>query len=376
MRSPKTLSKFLPAAALALTLISCKGNDDTDPPPVEPECTQDSDCASNDCNETTGQCVDLPSSDCVQVAIEDLAVTGSQEGYIAYEGAPSVEVDASNGNDIFSIQFYQLDGFSTTGAIDLASAGINDNYATCTECVLVYADIDDEAQTQGKIYFQEAGTLNLSLDPYQLNLSGSLEGLKLIEVTINGDTYESTPVANGSCIELVSAQTLSYTGWTCDYATTYGTGGDCDCECGAAVDPDCQVASPTVAGCEAGETCGGEGMCIPACDLYTPTACTTGTCVSGDVLIGSAVDYCETNAALIDTATIGTTCVDQINTYFCAANAGLAMGVCVADEEGVYQCEQACRTETSATDCPANFTCTAFFEGTTAGSCKANPTLL
>jgi hypothetical protein len=50
--------------------------------------------------------------------------------------------------------------------------------------------------------------------------------------------------------------------WSCDLES-FGSGGPCDCECGA-VDPDCSLPSRPVLGCQAEMICGSEGTCIPA----------------------------------------------------------------------------------------------------------------
>src|SRR5690606_33482266 len=48
--------------------------------------------------------------------------------------------------------------------------------------------------------------------------------------------------------------------WRCD-PSAYGTGGSCDCECGA-VNPDCTLPSRPVAGCQGDMICGEDGRCV------------------------------------------------------------------------------------------------------------------
>lgn len=59
--------------------------------------------------------------------------------------------------------------------------------------------------------------------------------------------------------------------WFCN-ATYYGTGDDCDCDCGA-FDPDCADLSLRIYGCAAGEVCDAQGQCSterrPAPDAWT-----------------------------------------------------------------------------------------------------------
>ena len=357
------LNKFAPSIVLPFFLLAAAGCPGSDPDPLPPPPPP-------------------PPPGCTAITVDGIALARTQEGYTSYEGAPNPGVDGA-APDFFSLQFYQLEGFVTDGTVDL-TAGANANYATCTECALVYGDIDQENQTTGKIYYQSAGSLTLTADPYKLNLQGTITGLKLIEVTINEETFESTAVAGGGCIEVSGTFTMDYAGWSCDYDTTFGTDdpngeppvdGACDCECGEVTDPDCAQFSPTVNGCEAAETCGGGGTCIAACDIYTPTACTTGTCVSRNALVqfggvGSPVDYCESNGDLIDTAAIGVICADQDSTFFCGVDAGIAKGICALNGAD-YMCEKACRI--GGTDCAGNETCTPLDTDAPTGTCRPTP---
>jgi hypothetical protein len=84
------------------------------------------------------------------------------------------------------------------GTIDLA-AGVNQNYSTCSQCVLLRQDAVGE--TPSKLFFQDQGTLFLSTAPGADPLPVAFQNLRLIEVTINGETVESTPVPNGECYE-------------------------------------------------------------------------------------------------------------------------------------------------------------------------------
>jgi len=60
-------------------------------------------------------------------------------------------------------------------------------------------------------------------------------------------------------------------GWTCN-VTYYGTRDGCDCNCGVR-DPDCDVAEQTLLGCEAGQTCGADGRCGSASRVPAAWTC-------------------------------------------------------------------------------------------------------
>ncbi len=99
------------------------------------------------------------------------------------------------------------------------SAGDNSNYETCTECVILYRDLkknDKEEYVPAGIMFQKSGSLEI-IDGKMIEVSltdGSkksiigpesnmeIKNLVLEEVTINEETFKSTPVPNGECLEL------------------------------------------------------------------------------------------------------------------------------------------------------------------------------
>ena len=101
--------------------------------------------------------------------------------------------------DVFGIDLFQtLDGTAVTGTYDL-SAGTNKSYLDCTECVRVWQDHDNKDKV--KIFFQESGTLVISEVDKNNQIKGTLSA-KLVEVTVDPDTREATPVEGGECIAI------------------------------------------------------------------------------------------------------------------------------------------------------------------------------
>ncbi len=95
--------------------------------------------------------------------------------------------------DDFQIEFYN----PAVGTFNLAS-GIETNFATCEHCVLLSEDIQG---VQGlKSYFPDAGALTISTAPGPQELAIALSGLRLVEVTIDPNTFISTPVPGGACL--------------------------------------------------------------------------------------------------------------------------------------------------------------------------------
>ena len=97
---------------------------------------------------------------------------------------------------------------SDTGTFDLTSVGVNDNYASREQCVLVHGDQTDTGST--KRYYPIAGTMDVAAgDPKSGTVSFTLTDVRLVEVTVDvGGTWSSTPVEGGDCLEL--SGTTSY----------------------------------------------------------------------------------------------------------------------------------------------------------------------
>jgi hypothetical protein len=126
----------------------------------------------------------------------------------------------------------------TVGDHDLGT-GDNTNYKTCTECVLIRADVVDGSYT--KFYFQKEGNLKIdSFDDDTNAIKGSISA-KFAEVEIANDAT-STFKTNGGCFEIESGSF------------------ECVPECGD------RVCGPNGCGgtcgeCE-GQACNAEGQCV------------------------------------------------------------------------------------------------------------------
>ena len=89
------------------------------------------------------------------------------------------------------------------GPIDLGAGG-QENYETCTHCVTSFVDIDAENEAYGSDLFQASGTLEIDAATPLSGLAPTitLTNLRLITVTIDSDTLESTPVAGAPCYDV------------------------------------------------------------------------------------------------------------------------------------------------------------------------------
>jgi hypothetical protein len=161
----------------------------------------------------------------------------------SYRATSTPNLGDTTADDRVTVEFYgsafdaSLDG-ELTGTFDLAMVG-DDNYATCSRCIRGLTD----AAMPSKVFFQKSGKLVVDATSDQVNgtVKATLMDVTLIEVTIDMNTFESTPVDNPECLHIASAavdavKAPTPTAWTCDPG--YYDDGDCDCGCGV-VDIDC-----------------------------------------------------------------------------------------------------------------------------------------
>jgi hypothetical protein len=237
------------------------------------------------------------------------------------------------GDSFINFEFYT--GIAA-GTFDL-TMGDNANYGTCEACIrVVTVDADGNLVKQ---YFQDGGTMTLSVDPLSTkHMTGTATGVSLIEVTIDPDTFMSTPVVGGTCLSLPDL-TLNAgpapLAWTCT-ETQFDDGTTCDCACGAH-DLDCDLDAAPIAGCTAAQTCS-QDACVATCNVLStpPQGCTTGTCGYQN----DAHDICYADPAAVSTAALGAACA--AGPIFCAANNTVATGLCDVFSRDDETCRKAC----------------------------------
>jgi len=193
------------------------------------------------------------------------------------------ETQMVEGNSlVYQYAFYQGIETSLTGTFDL-SMGNQANYKDCALCLLAFEV--DSSQNLVKIFYQKSGSLMTTADPVvDQHLAGSISNLVMQEVTIDGNTNTSTPVAGGACITF-SDQTVDKIAapdaWTCT-APKYQDGTTCDCACGTG-DPDCDVDANSIVGCgNVTDRCF-QGACVTP---PTNDTCTTGTALTVNAVGG------------------------------------------------------------------------------------------
>jgi hypothetical protein len=159
--------------------------------------------------------------------------------------------------DFVGFQFYSGDNFDgqQPGSFELGT-GVDDNYATCGRCVLVERDAAAVGSAGNTRFYATSGTLDIDDGSEHMDGRPSLtiSDVTFVEVTIDPDTYVSTPVEDGDCYHVASySLELPTPSWDCP-ATSWGDN-ICDCGCGI---PDLECSSPQVGACE---SCTGTGSC-------------------------------------------------------------------------------------------------------------------
>lgn len=231
------MKKFLTIAVIALSMIvfvACGGSkkEKTDPTtePTSEEPTSEEPTSDEPTTEPTTEPTEPDEEDdgCTGISIDWSTLTMYQEGSFYYAGE----------DPMLYLEFYQEDndnGFDAAeGTYDLGSEA-NSNYSTCTECVSVLKDYvadEDGYGSYEKRFFQKSGTLTVEKIDAEGEIKGTLAA-KLIEVTVDSETYESTPVEGGACIEIETASFSSACEPQCDgkQCGNDGCGGTCgNCE--------------------------------------------------------------------------------------------------------------------------------------------------
>jgi hypothetical protein len=110
--------------------------------------------------------------------------------------------------ELVTVELYET--MPIAGTFDLG-AGNDANYSTCKHCVLLAEDVNPMGIPK-KFYFQTGGTMTITAtDPATpAKSNGSIDGVTVVEVTIDPTTYASTPVPGGGCYTLPSGTWSNY----------------------------------------------------------------------------------------------------------------------------------------------------------------------
>ena len=119
-----------------------------------------------------------------------------------FRSAPTPTLGDGALQDFLQFEFYSTE----TGTFDLGS-GSNNSYETCNQCVRILEDIS--GTDVGTHYFVSGGVMTVTGDPYNSSATITLQGLTLVESTLQLEpVIKLTPVEGGECITVVDT-TLS-----------------------------------------------------------------------------------------------------------------------------------------------------------------------
>lgn len=273
---------------------------------------------------------DASSDPCIAATVDRWALDNFDDVSIRYRA----RITPNIGGDRFDL-YLEMNRFRDAtfeGTFPLGE-GPEANFSTCARCVAAFT-----GSTINHGFFADEGELVLGVDPFSQHLTATFTGVRLVEVTIGGDTLESTPVADGQCLRLEDFtidRTFPSPGWRCP-VEQFSDGSTCHCSCGA-YDPDCVPGNP-VEGCGEFEICSID-QCLETCDADAGRGCTSGVC--GFNWEGQV---CITDPTQIDpVATIGASCAD--GTSLCAVEGGFARGICDRDSRRDGICRSVCQVD-------------------------------
>lgn len=179
-----------------------------------PDCG-DHTCGDDGCGGTCGACATgvcaLTGTACeAEAACVELPLYGDFSNpaagtyKLAIADGGGAHLGAFGQKDFIQVEFY-ADG---SGRFDLATPP-DDNYATCDRCVRMVVDGDrDFFQASGAIYVQSGSDPMGDPDSGGGDVSVLLDGIRLVEVTIEKDTFATTPVAGGACVILRASKPI------------------------------------------------------------------------------------------------------------------------------------------------------------------------
>jgi hypothetical protein len=129
----------------------------------------------------------------------------------AYDWLYEAEVEFEGQAYILSVELYGdfVQGGITAGPHELG-VGEDANYATCANCILLIRCTDPGCNSPDAYFFPTAGTLELETlsQAGEGTLRGRLSQVHWVEVEIGAETFDSTPVPGGDCVDLTTDVTF------------------------------------------------------------------------------------------------------------------------------------------------------------------------
>ncbi|MCA9640272.1 MAG: hypothetical protein H6718_06395 [Polyangiaceae bacterium] len=170
-------------------------------------------------------------SGCTQLPATPIYVIDESGPYIYFSNAPNI--GDSTLQDVLFFEFYA----NSSGTFNLTSAGDNDNYETCTQCIVLFQDAN--VSTVEPVFYQTAGSITVSGSPSSGTPQITLNNVTLSEVTIDSaNNYHSTLVPGGGCYTISTPTTATASLFApedscvgfCEYSNGSFPAGNCYCD--------------------------------------------------------------------------------------------------------------------------------------------------
>lgn len=285
---------------------------------------------------------DARAGSCVQASLQPMTIDNADDVSVRYRARIQPQI-SGRAFDLY-LEMNRYGDATYVGTFPLGT-GPDASYGSCAHCVMaLYGTTFEHA------YFADAGSITFDRDPFDRHLTMSMEGVRLIEVTFEGDDLHTVPVPGGGCIELAPYaidQSFPPPEWECDPAA-WDDGERCDCRCGP-IDEDCLDPTLPVTRCMPAQECIGgftggfyaEGICVDRCDREAGTACPRGGVCVSDI----SGDLCEPEPTRIDRSTaLGGTCAE--GAAHCAIYAmGFSHGYCDIFDRNDRRCRPLCSVD-------------------------------
>ena len=171
--------------------------DTTTPDVTRPDVTIQ-DTNTGDTNTTDTTTADTSPNDTTQPGCDRTGFTGT--AYFEHDAEFGYTTfGLENDTGFIAVEFYDFgNGSPLTGPgnYPIGATADDQNYETCETCVLIYADCTAEACA--KSFYGTGGTIEVTaLDLDAGTVTATLRNVVAEEVTIDEDTFVSTPVNNG-----------------------------------------------------------------------------------------------------------------------------------------------------------------------------------
>lgn len=199
---------------------------------------------------------DVDENKCKVITLGELWVDSYTDG-ADYTGEPGNQLGNTTLPDWIQMMFYDYseeeseDIFDfTVGVHDLGTEK-NQSLDTCTECIIIFEDIDEESEDEmggpKKTYFQESGSIEITEIKEGTSQAKGVINAKLVQVYLDMFSMNVIKVEGGDCLEFVDEAfdtfcTPECTDKVCGSDSCYGECGACDAgfecnETGTSCDP-------------------------------------------------------------------------------------------------------------------------------------------